>query len=154
MIKRMSVLALIMAATLTATSFVNAEDTKTIVKEAAKDTEAAAKAAGVPLAGGTLKGVDVSVFGEAVTGWSVHKQIMGHEVVNESNDKVGKIEDIIIAPDMTASYAIVGVGGFLGMGERKVAIATKYFQVNGETVLLDGATKDLLKQIPEFKYAN
>lgn len=79
---------------------------------------------------------------------------MGHEVVNESNDKVGKIEDIIIAPDMTASYAIVGVGGFLGMGERKVAIATKYFQVNGETVLLDGATKDLLKQIPEFKYAN
>jgi hypothetical protein len=143
-----------MAATLAATSMVNAEDTKTIVKEAAKDTEQAAKAAGVPLAGGTLKGVDVSVLGEAVTGWSVQKQIVGHEVVNESNDKVGKIEDIIIAPDMTASYAIIGVGGFLGMGEHKIAIATKYFQVNGETVLLDGATKDLLKQVPEFKYAD
>jgi hypothetical protein len=55
---------------------------------------------------------------------------------------------------MSASYAIIGVGGFLGMGERNVAIPTKHFQVNGDKVLLDGATKDLLKQIPEFKYAN
>ena len=48
MMKRMSVLALVIAATLAATSVVNAEDTKTIVKEAAKDTEAAAKAAAAP----------------------------------------------------------------------------------------------------------
>ena len=87
-------------------------------------------------------------------GMSAKHDIIGQDVYNDQDEKVGKVEDVLIAPDDTATYGIVGVGGFLGMGERKVAIATKYFQVNGETVLLDGATKDLLKQIPEFKYAN
>src|SRR5262245_4666089 len=55
-------------------------------------------------------------------GWSAKKQILDQAVYNDQNEKVGEVEDIIVAPDKSISYAIVGVGGFLGLGEHNVAI--------------------------------
>jgi len=51
------------------------------------------------------------------------------------------------------SYAIVGVGGFLGMGERDVAVPVSRFKQQMGKIVLKGATKDALKAAPEFKYA-
>ena len=46
---------------------------------------------------------------------------MGAPVYNEQEEKVGTIDDLIITPDRTLSYAILSVGGFLGLGRRLVA---------------------------------
>ncbi len=58
-----------------------------------------------------------------------------------------------MAPNKSVSYAIVGVGGFLGMGERDVAVPVSKFKQQMGKIVLKGATKDALKAAPEFKYA-
>ena len=68
------------------------------------------------VAGTTMIGVAIAEISTVARGWSAKKQILGHTVYNEKNEKVGTIEDIIIAPDKAVSYAIVGAGGFAGLG--------------------------------------
>ena len=53
-------------------------------------------------------------------GWSATKQIIGKDVYNDKNEKVGVVEDLIIASDKAVSYAIIGAGGF-GWATRCVA---------------------------------
>jgi PRC-barrel domain protein len=56
-------------------------------------------------------------------GWSAKKNIFGKAVYNDNKEKIGTIDDIIISPDHTVSFAIIGVGGFLGIGKHDVAIS-------------------------------
>lgn len=103
--------------------------------------------------GGSVIGVTVSEVAEIANGWSVKKSIWGKDVYNEKGDKIGSVDDLIIAPNKTLTYAIIGAGGFLGMGKYDVAIpVTQINQVNGK-MELKGATKDSIKQMPEFIYA-
>jgi len=65
-----------------------------------------------------------------------------------------KVEEFIVRPDATLSYAIVDVGGFLKIGAHRVAIPVNQFsEVRQGRLVLPGATKDALKQMPEFRYA-
>lgn len=149
-------LALVLStALLAATSFVQAETaaTATTAAPAAADAAAPAAPAVPPVAGASLTGVSVTEFIDVVNGWSAKKAIIDKKVVNEKGDKVGKVEDLIIAPDTFLSYAVIEVGGFLGMGEHRVAVPVKFFQMQDEHIVLDGATKDLLEKMPAFKYS-
>ena len=51
------------------------------------------------------------------------------------------------------SYAIVGAGGFLGMGKHDVAVPVGQFKEDKGRIVLAGATKDALKAMPKFEYA-
>ena len=53
------------------------------------------------------------------------------------------------------SYAIIGAGGFLGMGKHDVAIPVGQFKEDKDKgrIVLAGATKDALKAMPKFEYA-
>ena len=103
--------------------------------------------------GGSVIGVTVSEIVEVTNGWSVKKSIMGKPIYNEKGDKIGSVDDLIIAPDKKLTYAIIGAGGFLGMGKHDVAIpVTQINEVNGK-MELKGATKESLKQMPKFEYA-
>jgi sporulation protein YlmC with PRC-barrel domain len=88
-----------------------------------------------------------------VKGWSAKKQIMGKDVYNDKSEKVGVVEDLIITPDKALSYAIVGAGGFLGMGKHDVAIRVNNFKIVEGKITLPGATKDAVKAMPAFEYA-
>jgi hypothetical protein len=66
---------------------------------------------------------------------------------------VGDVDDIIIAPDKAISYAIMCVGGFLGLGEHDVAIPFNQFKRGDGRFVLPGATKNTLKALPTFNYA-
>jgi len=104
-------------------------------------------------AGTSTLGVTQTEVKELINGWSAKKQIMGATVYNEQNQKVGKVDDIIVAPDRSVSYAIVGAGGFVGIGKHEVAIPVQQFkQLNGKLVL-PGATKDAIKALPAFEYS-
>lgn len=103
--------------------------------------------------GGSVIGVTVSEIVEVTNGWSVKKSIMGKPIYNEKGDKIGSVDDLIIAPDKKLTYAIIGAGGFLGMGKHDVAIpVTQINEVNGK-MELKGASKESLKQMPKFEYA-
>jgi len=103
--------------------------------------------------GASVIGVTVSEVSEIATGWSVKKSILGKPVYNELGDKIGTVVDLIIAPNKTLSYAIIGAGGFLGIGKYDVAIpVTQINEVKGK-MELKGATKESIKQMPKFEYA-
>ena len=87
-------------------------------------------------------------------GWSAKKQVLGKTVYNENKEKVGAIDDLIIAPDRAVSFAIIGAGGFVGLGRHDVAIpVTQLKQADDGKILLPGATKQAIKAMPRFEYA-
>ena len=107
------------------------------------------------VAGSTVLGVTALELREVVTlGWSAKRQVLGRSVFNDKGERIGAVDDIVFAPDMARSYAIIGVGGFLGVGKRDVVIRLSQLirQVDGQFVLA-GATKDALKALPAFEYA-
>ena len=106
-----------------------------------------------PVAGGAVLGVAVTEITVVANGWSAKKQILGHDVYNDKNEKVGKVYDIIIAPDKAVSYGIIAAGGFLGIGKYDVAIPANQFKLQKGKIVLPGATKDAIKAMPKFQYA-
>lgn len=115
--------------------------------------QAAQGGAGAPVAGRSTLGVTVEQMNVVVAGWSAKKAILGKNVYNDQNQKVGKIDDIVVAPDNSISVAVVGAGGFLGMGKHDVAIPMSQLQSQNDRFVLPGATKDALKALPAFEYA-
>ena len=105
------------------------------------------------VAGSATLGVTTQELQTVYTGWSAKKQILGETVYNDADEKIGTIEDLIIAPDSRVSYAIVGVGGFLGLGRHDVAIPISQLKKPNGKLVLAGATKDTLKAMPEFEWA-
>ena len=105
------------------------------------------------VAGSTPLGVTVTELQAVVKGWSVKRTVLGQAVYNDKDEKVGSVDDIIITPDKAVSYAIVGTGGFLGLAKHDVAIPVSQFKLVDKKLVLPGATKEALKSIPEFQYA-
>ena len=105
------------------------------------------------VAGSTTLGLTVEEQKVLAVGWSAKKNILGTAVYNSSNEKIGAVEDLIIAPDKAVSFAIVGTGGFLGIDRHDVAIPIGQLKLEGDKLLLPGATKEGLKALPTFEYA-
>ena len=113
----------------------------------------AAVNAAAQVAGSLTLGVPATELVTLAKGWSAKNQILGKLVYNEKDEKVGQVDDIIVTPDKAVSYAILGVGGFLGLGEREIAIPFKQLKAGDGKFMLRGATKDALKGLPAFSYA-
>lgn len=103
--------------------------------------------------GSTTLGIAYAELRDVTTGWSTKKQVLGKKVFNDSGETVGNIDDIIVSPDKAVSYAIIGAGGFLGVGRHDVAIPVNQLKENDGKFILAGATKDAIKDMPEFEYA-
>jgi sporulation protein YlmC with PRC-barrel domain len=86
---------------------------------------------------------------QTVTDW--YKQ----NVYDQNNQKLGEIMDLLINQSGQIEAGMVGVGGFLGAGEKDVAVsfnAIKPTKKNDKTYLTLNTTKDALKDAPGFKY--
>ncbi|MGH8808456.1 MAG: PRC-barrel domain-containing protein [Noviherbaspirillum sp.] len=112
-----------------------------------------AGAAAAQVAGRSILGITVAEMEALITGWSAKKDLLGKTVVNDAKDKVGTIDDIIVTPDNAASYAIISVGGFVGIGKSDVAIPMKQIKLRDGNLVLPGATKEAVKALPKFEYA-
>jgi putative membrane protein len=81
--------------------------------------------------------------------------LVGMKVVNKEGEEVGEIEDIVIAKKDQVVQAVVSVGGFLGIGEKDIAVSFDELQPGREqTILLSGASADELKARPEYDEAS
>jgi hypothetical protein len=83
--------------------------------------------------------------------------VVGLDVYNKENNDVGKIHDLIVAPDNSVKGYVLSVGGFLGMGTHYVAVDPGAINItyddNQKTWRAAiNATKDQLKNAPEFQY--
>ncbi|MEO8559986.1 MAG: PRC-barrel domain-containing protein, partial [Rhodospirillales bacterium] len=82
-------------------------------------------------------------------------KLIGRNVVNAQNEKIGDINSVYVGKNGKVDSIIVGVGGFLGMGEREVAVKWSDLTVsNGGEKIMVNATKDQLKAMPEYKYSD
>jgi sporulation protein YlmC with PRC-barrel domain len=77
-------------------------------------------------------------------------------VYDPNDNKIGEIEDVLVDRSGKATGLIIGVGGFLGAGEKDVAVPFNAVQVtnknNNKWYLVMNATKDSLKNAKGFKY--
>jgi sporulation protein YlmC with PRC-barrel domain len=112
-----------------------------------------AASAGAQVAGSSTIGVTKEEIKEVMQGWSAKKAVLGKAVYNDKNEKIGTIDDLIITPDRSVSYAIIGAGGFLGIGKHDVAIPMSQLKLEKDKFILPGATKEALKAMPKFEYA-
>jgi len=80
-------------------------------------------------------------------------KVVGSGVVNDANETIGKIDDLLVSRDGKQPYAVLSIGGFLGMGTRLVVVPYDTLKFADKKVLLPGGTKEGLKMLPEFKYA-
>ncbi len=84
-------------------------------------------------------------------------KLVGMAVYNRANERVGDINDLIVAADGKVARAVIGVGGFLGIGEKLVAIDFTDIQLNrdadGKMRAVVNSTKESLESAPDFKYA-
>jgi hypothetical protein len=86
------------------------------------------------------------------TGYRASK-VVGSAVVNEANETVGTIDDLIVTANDTVPFAVLSVGGFLGIDKKYVVVSASALEVKDKKMVLRGATKESLKSLPEFKYS-
>ena len=93
--------------------------------------------------------VDIQAVGQ---GYRTSKET-GKTVINGHKEKIGTIDDFVIDRDRVL-FAILQVGGFLGIGGRLVAVPYKSLVLDDPSgdVVLPGASRDALKKLPEFQY--
>ena len=93
--------------------------------------------------------VDVGAVAE---GYRVSK-MMGVNVKNDDGETIGEINDFIVDKKKVL-FAILEVGGFLGIGEHLVAVPYESLALNetGTEIRLPGATKAELEKLKEFTY--
>lgn len=103
--------------------------------------------------------------------WRMTK-LMGLDVYNDGNEKIGDINEVLIDNTGDVKSVVIGVGGFLDMGERNVAVPMEQLKfsetaLNGSSTTGSSATsqndwapdhatmsttKEQLKAMPEFEF--
>lgn len=81
-------------------------------------------------------------------------QIIGFDVKGPQNEKIGDIDDLLMAKDGRIESVIIDVGGFLGVGARPVRVAWKDIAWSGQgdkATATINYTKDRLEKMPEYK---
>jgi sporulation protein YlmC with PRC-barrel domain len=95
--------------------------------------------------------VMTSVPAQSVTVTDWYKQ----SVYDTQNNKIGDVEDVLVDSQGKIDALIIGVGGFLGAGEKNVAVkfdAVKKTDQDNKVHLTMNANKDELKSAPGLKY--
>lgn len=82
-------------------------------------------------------------------------EAIGQAVYNRAGERIGEVDELLVDGSGRILAAVVGVGGFLGMGERKVAVSYRSFEMtretNGKARLIADLTTVNLKNAPEYK---
>jgi len=83
--------------------------------------------------------------------------VVGLDVYDTSNNNIGKIKDVAFDSSKAVKGYVLSVGGFLGMGTRYIAVDPDAVKIKYDTSDKKwhanmSATKEELKDAPEFKY--
>ena len=79
---------------------------------------------------------------------------INRDIYNNDGEKIGVIKDLIVTPDARLAAAVVGVGGFLGIGEKDVALtfsSIRATQRDNEWQLVTDTTKAALNEAPAYE---
>jgi sporulation protein YlmC with PRC-barrel domain len=77
-------------------------------------------------------------------------ELLGRAVINDTGEEIGKLDDLMIEDDRLA-FAILSVGGFLGIGGHEVVVQFDSLLIDDDEVVLPGATKEALKAMTVYE---
>jgi hypothetical protein len=81
-------------------------------------------------------------------------KVIGSSVLNEANETIGKIDDLLVTRDGKEPYAVLSIGGFLGLGTHLVVVRYDSLRFDPDNkIVLPGGTKEGLTMLPAFEYA-
>jgi hypothetical protein len=85
-------------------------------------------------------------------------KLIGTVVKNQADETIGDINEVVLSKDGKVAAVVIGVGGFLGLGEREVAVPFDSLKLsqdqNQNTVLTLNATKESLKAAPQWEWSS
>jgi hypothetical protein len=107
---------------------------------------------------GSKTAADMSAMTKVEEGQLLASGFMGKDVYNGDGsdaESIGKLSDLIIGPDGMVQAAVIGVGGFLGVGQKNVAIPANQLKLSiredkSSWIVVD-TTKDKLQAAPSFE---
>jgi hypothetical protein len=90
---------------------------------------------------------------QKVAGGYRASKVIGSNVLNDANETIGKIDDLLVTRDGKEPYAVLSIGGFLGMGTHLVVVRYDSLTFADNKIVLPGGTMDGLKMLPAFAYS-
>ncbi len=90
---------------------------------------------------------------QEVSGQLRAEDIIGSDIRNYQNEELGEIEDLLIeTKEGKTSYAIISHGGFLGLGDKQIAVPLDKLKVTEDNeVFVLKATEEQLEGAPSFE---
>ena len=162
----MAAAAVLMASTAIAPAFAQSSTTAPAAAPNAQQMDTTMpKASGTTNSGamnstsGTASTTTAAASGEYITQQSETQvsanDYIGKAIYNAENNSIGDVNDLILEENGGIVAAVVGVGGFLGIGEKDVAVPMSKLTMardeNNNVRLTTTETADSLKAAPEFK---
>jgi hypothetical protein len=99
---------------------------------------------------------DLTVASVKLQGGFRISKLIGSAVYNDQNEKIGSLDDLITKDGNQIIMAVVSVGGFLGMGNKLVAVPYDklHLEMNKDQtkVTMPNASKEALNAMPNFTY--
>lgn len=80
-------------------------------------------------------------------------KVIGSSVLNDANETIGKIDDLLVTRDGKEPYAVLTIGGFLGMGTHMVVVRYDSLKFGDDKIVLPGGSKEGLRTLPTFEYS-
>jgi hypothetical protein len=94
---------------------------------------------------------------KALDGWTSIGAYQNQDIYNRAGEKIGVVKDLLIGPDAKINAAVIGVGQFLGIGEKDIAVPLAALQIerrdNNGRLIMD-VPKDILRTAPAFQGIN
>jgi hypothetical protein len=94
--------------------------------------------------------------GRTATQYLAGEQLIGAKVTNKDGQTIGTISDLIVGSGDRIEGVILGVGGFLGVGEKKIGVRLGALKVSrsaagGISIAFPIATKEMLAAVPAYE---
>jgi sporulation protein YlmC with PRC-barrel domain len=124
---------------------------RTFGQASAPASGASARPVAGPVAGRIVLGITIAETELVATGYRASK-LLHNDVYNDKNEKIGKVDDLIISTDGTLSIAVLNVASFLGLAKHLVVVPVRNFKQFAPKAILPNASKDQLKALPGFEY--
>ena len=94
-------------------------------------------------------------YAQAGNTWRSSK-LVGTSVTNAAGERIGEVNEVIIGNDGRVQAVVLGIGGFLGIGEREVAVNYSALQMtrdsSGNAVITVNATREMLQAAPRWTW--
>jgi len=80
-------------------------------------------------------------------------KVIGASVYNDHDQKIGTVDELLMDTNHDVTQAVLSVGGFLGVDSKLVAVKIDRLSVKPDRIVMAGATKDGLTQMPTYTFS-